>query len=119
MNVNSGRVVWKFSADGPIHSTPLVANEMIYFGVESGSFYGLDFRGAMKWRFAAKRAMTSSPVIKGQAIYTALLRWDIVWPWMRKAAGQFGSLDLKGTVSSPVIADDYIFVGAADGLYIV
>lgn len=115
VNVNSGRVVWKFSTDGPIHSTPLVANEMIYFGVESGSFYGLDFRGAMKWRFAAKRAMTSSPVIKGQAIYTASLDGTL-YALDAKSGWAIWKFRLgKGTVSSPVIADDYIFVGAADG----
>ena len=73
MNVNSGRAVWKFATDGAIQSSPLVANEMIYFGTEKGSFYGLDFRGTLKWRFQAKRAMTSSPILKGQSIYTASL----------------------------------------------
>lgn len=115
VNVNSGRAVWKFSTDGPIHSTPLVANEMIYFGTETGSFYGLDFRGALKWRFQAKRGMTSSPVQKGQAVYTASLDGTLYaldaqsgWAIWKFRLG-------KGTVSSPALADDFIFIGAADG----
>lgn len=120
VNVNSGRLVWKFSTDGPVHSTPLVANEMIYFGSESGSFYALDFRGALKWRFQSKRGNTSSPTHKGQAIYFASLDGTLYaldsnsgWAIWKFRLG-------KGSISSPVIADDYIFVGAADGfLYCV
>lgn len=115
VNVNSGRATWKFSTDGEIHSTPLIANEMIYFGNENGSFYGLDFRGAMKWRFQAKRGMTSSPIHKGQAVYTASLDGTLYaldaqsgWAIWKFRLG-------KGTVSSPAMAEDYIFVGAADG----
>ncbi|MBI3167540.1 MAG: PQQ-binding-like beta-propeller repeat protein [Chloroflexi bacterium] len=115
VNVNSGRAVWKFSTDGPIHSTPLVANDMIYFGAESGSFYGLDFRGALKWRFAAKRGMTSSPVHKGQAVYTASLDGTL-YALDAKSGWAIWKFRLgKGTVCSPALADDFIFIGAADG----
>jgi outer membrane protein assembly factor BamB/tRNA A-37 threonylcarbamoyl transferase component Bud32 len=115
VNVNSGRAVWKFSTDGPIHSTPLVANDMIYFGTEAGSFYGLDFRGALKWRFASKRGMTSSPVHKGQAVYTASLDGTL-YSLDAKSGWAIWKFRLgKGTISSPAIADDFIFLGAADG----
>ncbi|GJQ37523.1 MAG: serine/threonine-protein kinase [Anaerolineales bacterium] len=115
VNVNSGRPVWKFSTDSPIHSTPLIANEMIYFGTESGSFYSLDFRGAMKWRFQAKRALTSSPVNKGQAIYAASLDGTL-YALDAKSGWAIWKFRLgKGTISSPAIADEFIFIGAADG----
>ncbi|MFM8368777.1 MAG: PQQ-binding-like beta-propeller repeat protein, partial [Chloroflexota bacterium] len=115
VNVNSGRAVWKFSTDGAIHSTPLVANDMIYFGTEAGSFYGLDFRGALKWRFASKRGMTSSPVHKGQAVYTASLDGTL-YSLDAKSGWAIWKFRLgKGTISSPAIADDFIFLGAADG----
>lgn len=115
VNINSGRATWKFSTDGEIHSTPLVANEMIYFGNENGSFYGLDFRGALKWRFQAKRGMTSSPINLGQAVYTASLDGTL-YALDAKSGWAIWKFRLgKGTVSSPALADDYIFVGAADG----
>ena len=115
VNVNSGRVVWKFSTDGPIHSTPLVANELIYFGTESGSFYGLDFRGALKWRFQSKRSNTSSPINKGQAVYFASLDGTL-YALDAKSGWAIWKFRLgKGSISSPALADDYIFVGAADG----
>jgi len=115
VNVNSGRAVWKFTTDSAIHSTPLITNEMIYFGTESGSFYSLDFRGALKWRFQAKRAMTSSPIGRGQAIYTASLDGTL-YALDAKSGWAIWKFRLgKGTISSPAIADEFIFIGAADG----
>lgn len=72
MNVNSGRAVWKYATDGAIHSTPLVVNELVYVGSESGSVYAIDFRGVMKWRFQAKRPITASPTV-GIRHYSLLL----------------------------------------------
>jgi outer membrane protein assembly factor BamB/tRNA A-37 threonylcarbamoyl transferase component Bud32 len=115
VNATSGRVAWKFSTDAPIHSTPLIYNEMIYFGTESGSFYALDFRGALKWRFQAKRAVTSTPVIKGQAVYFASVD-STLYALDAKSGWAIWKFRLgKGSVSSPALADDYIFVGASDG----
>lgn len=115
VNATSGRVAWKFSTDAPIHSTPLVYNEMIYFGTESGSFYALDFRGALKWRFQAKRAVTSTPIIKGQAVYFASVDGTL-YALDAKSGWAIWKFRLgKGSVSSPALADDYIFVGASDG----
>jgi outer membrane protein assembly factor BamB len=120
VNVNTGRAIWKFSTDGPIHSTPLVANEMIYFGTEVGSFYALDFRGEMKWRFQAKRPITSSPILKGQAIFVSSVD-STLYSLDAKNGWAIWKFRLgKGSVSSPAIADEFIFVGAADGfLYCV
>lgn len=115
VNVNSGRAVWKFATDAPIHCTPLIANDTIYFGSESGSFFCLDFRGALKWRFQSKRAMTSSPIAKGQAVYTASLDGTL-YALDAKSGWAIWKFRLgKGTISSPALADDYIFIGAADG----
>lgn len=115
VNATSGRVAWKFSTDAPIYSSPLIYNEMIYFGTESGSFYALDFRGALKWRFSAKRGITSSPTIKGQAVYFASLDGTL-YALDAKSGWAIWKFRLgKGSISSPALADDYIFVGASDG----
>lgn len=115
VNVNSGRPIWKFATDGEIFSSPWIANDLIYFGNESGTFFSVDFRGAMKWRFQAKRAITSSPVGKGQVINISSVDGTLYaldakngWPIWKFRLG-------KASVSSPAIADDFVFVGAADG----
>jgi len=115
VNVNSGRAVWKFSTDAEVHSTPLVVNELVYVGCENGSFYGIDFRGALKWRFQAKRGITSSPIAKGQGIFFASLDGTLYALDMKNGWAIWKFRLGKGSVSSPAIADDYVFVGAADG----
>jgi serine/threonine protein kinase len=115
VNMISGRMVWKTEVGAPVRSTPLLTNEAIYFGTESGDFYCLDFRGAIKWRFKAKRAITSSPIVRDGFVYFSSLD------------GTFYALDAKtgwvvwrfrlgrGSISTPSLAEDLIFTGCIDG----
>jgi hypothetical protein len=85
--VNSGRAIWKFSTDAPIHSSPLVANELIFFGNEAGGFHALDFRGELKWRFQSKRAVIISDQ-QGDNLYISPL-WTVFYSLDAKTAGRF------------------------------
>jgi outer membrane protein assembly factor BamB len=60
VNAVTGRAAWKLEAGSPIRSSPIVLDDLVYFGCEAGDFYCLDFTGKIKWRFKAKRAVTSS-----------------------------------------------------------
>ncbi|NIM23382.1 MAG: PQQ-binding-like beta-propeller repeat protein, partial [Armatimonadetes bacterium] len=60
-----------------VHSTPLIHDERVYFGCETGDFYSVDFRGDIKWRFRAKRAITSSPIISDGLIYFGSMDWTL------------------------------------------
>ena len=60
MNVNTNRAAWRFDSSDRVRSTPFVANELVYFGADSGDLFAVDFGGSMKWRFQAKRAIISS-----------------------------------------------------------
>jgi outer membrane protein assembly factor BamB len=89
--------IWK-SQMPTIHT--LVANELIFFGNESGGFYAVDFRGEMKWRFQAKRAVTSSPTIKRPICLLFLGGWALLFV-DAKTAGRLEFRLGKGSVSSP------------------
>lgn len=54
VNATSGRSIWKFLTVGPIYSSPLLENEMIYFGTETDLFYALDYRGELKGVLSGK-----------------------------------------------------------------
>jgi outer membrane protein assembly factor BamB/tRNA A-37 threonylcarbamoyl transferase component Bud32 len=115
VNVVNGRATWKVDAGAPIRSTPLVINELIYFGTESGDFYCMDYRNAIKWRFKAKRAITSSPIVNDGVVYfgsvdSTLYALDaktgwVIWRYRLP----------KATISTPTLADDFIFIGCVDG----
>jgi serine/threonine protein kinase len=115
VNLNTGRMVWRFETADPVRSTPFVMNELIYVGCETGDYYAVDFRGALKWRFRAKRAITSSTVGTQQAIYFSSMDGTLYsldprngWVLWKFRLG-------KASISTPCFVDDMVFVGAADG----
>jgi outer membrane protein assembly factor BamB len=115
VNLSTGRSAWKFDAGDKVRSTPTIANELIYVGSESGEFFAVDYRGALKWRFQAKRGISSSPAASAQAVYASsqdgvlyCLGAQDGWPVWRYRLG-------KGSVSSPAAVENLLILGAADG----
>jgi eukaryotic-like serine/threonine-protein kinase len=48
----TGQLIWKYTSDDVVHSSPAVANGSIFFGGWSGRFYTLDaLTGAEKWTY--------------------------------------------------------------------
>ena len=65
-----GRVVWQFQSAGPVRSTPLIVEEMIYIGSDDGYIYALDLRsGGAKWKYNTNRRVTSSPTIGDNLLF--------------------------------------------------
>ena len=49
VNPQNGQVLWSFAGDGGVQSTPLVVNQTIYIGSNSGTLYGLNASGQQIW----------------------------------------------------------------------
>jgi outer membrane protein assembly factor BamB len=49
VNISNGQVQWTFTGDGGLNSAPLIVNQTIYIGSNSGLLYGLDFNGNQVW----------------------------------------------------------------------
>lgn len=47
----TGRLRWKFFAEGPVRYAPTVANGNLFFGSDDGFVYALDLDGKLLWRF--------------------------------------------------------------------
>ncbi len=47
---NSGKVVWKFTADGPILNSAAADNNKVFFATLNGSVYGVDMNGNRVWQ---------------------------------------------------------------------
>lgn len=115
VNTLSGRRTWHIDMGAPIRSTPLVSQDLIYFGTESGDFFSMDFRSAIKWRFKAKRAVTASPIILNGVVYfssvdSTLYALDaktgwVIWRYRLS----------KASISTACHTGNYIFTGAVDG----
>src|SRR4051794_22097197 len=49
VNISSGEVQWSFAGDGGLNSAPLVVNQTIYIGSNSGLLYAVDLNGNQVW----------------------------------------------------------------------
>jgi len=84
-DIVDGSLIWNFSANGPVYSSPVVADGVIYFGTntKNGTIYALNASdGSLIWKYVLHPPDPYS-------YYTIM--------------------------SSPAIADGILFVGADDG----
>jgi len=49
VNSTNGQILWSFTGDGMLTSAPLVVNQTIYVGSNSGMLYGLNSNGQQVW----------------------------------------------------------------------
>jgi outer membrane protein assembly factor BamB len=59
LDIRTGRVVWRFTADAPIRIAPTVHGEKIYFGCDDGRVYALSTGGELIWKTAAQASRDS------------------------------------------------------------
>ncbi len=107
--------VWEFPIGSPIYSTPLVVNDFIIFGSESGTLHAVDVKGNARWTFQASSSeIFSRPITNGKLVFFG-------------ATNQmFYALDLRGQVkwqfaarerikSDALVADNVVYLSSYDG----
>lgn len=123
-----GGLLWRATTDGPIRSTPAVADGRLFIGSADGRVYAFDAQtGARLWTFEAETSVTGSPAVSSGLVYVtdhagtlyALdrvggePRWSVKtgparpFPWGHESGDVYAS--------SPVVADGAIYFGAVDG----
>lgn len=65
VNIDTQKLRWKYRTDGPIYSSPAIAEKMVFFGSTDGTFYALDaLTGEEKWKFDTKQSISCNPAIR-------------------------------------------------------
>ncbi|GAI35066.1 unnamed protein product, partial [marine sediment metagenome] len=65
-----GTLKWVFPTDGAIHSSPAVANGIVYIGSRDFKLYALDAAtGAKRWEYKTGSWIESSPSIVNDVVY--------------------------------------------------
>lgn len=122
---NKPALRWKFDTQGPVHSSPTLAGNAVFFGSGDGNVYALHAAsGKMLWKFQTGGGVDSSPAVAGGTVFFA------------SRDGNFYAVDARNgkirwqtsigadlpfiygydyLLSSPVIADDQVIVGSGDG----
>jgi outer membrane protein assembly factor BamB/orotate phosphoribosyltransferase len=123
--------IWHFASPQPayIHvvpkSAPVIDEEKIYFGSDSGNFWALrQSDGTVAWKFkvgypANEKSIFSTPAIDNEKVYFGSYDGNVYA--LEKSSGRlcwkFGEADFVG--SSPALATDLglLFVGLEFGLF--
>ena len=74
VNAETGSLKWRYPAEevipGTIKSSPLVGEDLIYFGGGDGRLYAIKKEdGSLAWSFVTKGTMSSSPVLYNDIVY--------------------------------------------------
>jgi outer membrane protein assembly factor BamB len=121
-------MAWRTPTDGDVVSTPAVVDGVVYVGSDDGFLYALDLSsGARRWRADLGSPVGSSPAVGGGVVYAAVRdgrivaldaatgtrRWTrttgkvLPFPWGHESGDYY--------LSSPVLVDGMVIVGAGDG----
>jgi outer membrane protein assembly factor BamB len=125
LNVNNGNVDWKTKTEGPILSSPAVADGAVYFTSEeptTGALYKLDANiGTVIWKqqlayeyqFTGGTEMMGSPSVAAGMVFASsdlgtyyginATTGDVVWTFTNPSAMEF-------IVSSPIYVEGKLFI---------
>jgi outer membrane protein assembly factor BamB/tRNA A-37 threonylcarbamoyl transferase component Bud32 len=115
MTAEGAQVLWTFSSDDEIRSSPLCNREVVFFGSYDSNFYALNAKsGDFLWKATTKAGICSSPVINGETVIVGsednyLYAYDsrrgiTMWTYRTGAAVR----------SSPKLYKDMVFIGSDD-----
>ncbi len=121
---------WKFSTNGErkydfadyFHSTPVLLNDILYFGSGDGNFYAVNSEsGTLIWTFKTGDIIHTTPAIDNNKIFFGsfdgfvyalnLTNGELIWKF--KTVGQlyFPIGEVQG---SPSVFKNLVFIGARD-----
>jgi serine/threonine-protein kinase len=64
--------LWNYTTGRTVHSSPAIANGVLYIGSYDNKMYALDAStGAELWSYATGKAVLSAPAVVNGVLYTA------------------------------------------------
>lgn len=129
-------LVWTFETKGPVISSPVVADDVVYVGSEDNNLYALDAQtGQLQWSFATSGAVNSTPLVtRGKVLFLsydgyfyalAQSTGKLIWKFKTGGESKFKVKDyFNGSfqpdfwdfyLSSAVADDKNVYFGSSDG----
>jgi eukaryotic-like serine/threonine-protein kinase len=111
----AGELKWTFTAGSAIHSSPAVADGVVYVGSRDSHLYALDAEtGRQIWAFQAGSWVDSSPVVVNGVVFFGS-NDSYVYAVDAKTGAKIWSYKTPYAVrSSPAVADGVVYVGSDD-----
>ncbi|MBW2092861.1 MAG: PQQ-binding-like beta-propeller repeat protein [Deltaproteobacteria bacterium] len=117
----TGELIWETETTGPVHSSPTVADSLVYVGLLDGRVLALSrSTGRIEWEYKTNNFIFSSPTLVGnrlyigsgdQAIYALNAQTgQLIWKTSTEGRIQF----------APAVQDDVLYVPSSDrSLYVL
>ncbi|MEM9077617.1 MAG: PQQ-binding-like beta-propeller repeat protein [Bacteroidota bacterium] len=117
------KVFWKFKTADRIYSTPLIDNNMLFFGSGDGHLYALELEtGKLAWKYKTAGKVHSSPFLYNNDVFFSstdgnvycLNKTDGTLRWKFESQGekQYGLWDYY--LSSPQVKENIVYWGSGD-----
>ncbi len=118
------KLIWKFEAGSPIHTSPVLSGKSLYLASENGSLSRLDvLTGIVQWQVKPGGPLGADPVTDGKMVWVnsrdgflyAVSAEDgkVVWKFRTGGEKVYDAWDYH--LSAPVVAGDGLFFGSGDG----
>ncbi len=110
-----GTIEWVFSSGGAIHSSPAVADGIVYVGSRDYKLYALDAAtGAKLWEYETGSWVESSPTIVNGVVYFGS-NDSKLYALDADSGEKLWDFDTRFPImSSPAVADGIVYFGADD-----
>ena len=106
--------LWTFNMESPVHSSPAIYKDLIYFVNDQGILKAIDMQtGEEEWDLDLEGATNSSPIINSNRLFIGtedglkainINNHEIVWEY-----------DCDSVESTPFFYDDVVYFGSDDG----
>ncbi|MGD0977623.1 MAG: PQQ-binding-like beta-propeller repeat protein [Candidatus Bathyarchaeia archaeon] len=115
---DTNQTLWNFTTDGPLYSSPAVADGTVYACPEGAKVYAIDaFTGTLIWNYTTTGNLvgSSSPAVVDGKVYVG--SWlGIVYALNATTGTQVWNFTTGGDVeSSPAVVYGKVYVGSSDG----
>jgi outer membrane protein assembly factor BamB/tRNA A-37 threonylcarbamoyl transferase component Bud32 len=108
-------LVWKFTCEDEIRSSPCVSGGMIFVGCYDTNLYALDAgRGEFRWKYATEGGISSSPAVWQDYAIVGSEDGAVYGLDMRRGNLRWTFRIGKPVRSSPRVEDRVVFIGADD-----
>ena len=109
-------LLWSYATGGPVHSSPTVAEGVLYVGSMDGYLYALDAAtGELRWRYETGHGFISSPLIDERVVYIGSHEGYVYA--LKAASGEllWRYATDSPVYSSPTVVEGVLYVGSMDG----
>jgi outer membrane protein assembly factor BamB len=114
--MDNGDNLWKFPTQGAIHSSPAVAENLVYFGSSDDNIYAISTEnGKLGWSYLTEGPVQASPAVTDNKVFITS-QDGYIYALDAKSGGLIWKHYIGATGSaSPAAAYGKIFVGTSDG----